>query len=285
MSDALTIAAHALQEAVRRRVLLVVALLTAAFLGLYALAAFEAFNALEGTNPGGIIPIDERALAGGTLLGLAMFVALFLGVVLAIFLTLGAVQGDAERGLLQPLVVRPVGRTTLLVGRLIAASAVCAPYVVTVFLAAVLITQAAGDFTPGSLVVPAAGLALGVITVVAISLLGSTLLGTTANGIAIFMVFATGLAAGLLGQIGEALEVDGLTTASSIISWIVPFEALYQNGLHALTSDIGGVTGVVVELGPFGGANDVSAGIWPWAVAWSTAVLALAALAFRRRDL
>lgn len=285
MSDAIAIAAHALREAVRRRVLLVVALLTAVFLGLYALAAFEAFDSLEQTSAGGIVPIDERALAGGTLLGLAMFVALFLGVVLAVFLTLGAVRGDAERGLLQPLVVRPVGRTTLLIGRLLAASAVCAPYVVVVFLAAVLITQAAGDFTPGSLVVPAAGLALGVVTVVAISLLGSALLGTTANGIAIFMVFATGLAAGLLGQIGDALDVESLTTASSIVSWIVPFEALYQNGLHALTADIGGAAGVIVQLGPFGGASNVSAAIWPWAIAWSTAVLALAALAFRRRDL
>ena len=277
MSDALVIAGHALREAVRRKVLLVVALLTAAFLGLYALAAFEVFDSLEGTSGGGIVPIDERALAGGTLLGLAMFVALFL--------TLGAVRGDAERGLLQPLVVRPVGRTTLLIGRLLAASAVCASYVVVVFLAAVLITNAAGDFTPGSLVVPAAGLALGVVTVVAISLLGSTLLGTTANGIAIFMVFATGLAAGLLGQIGEGLDVDSLTTASSILSWLVPFEALYQNGLHALTADIGGAAGVIVQLGPFGGASNVGAAIWLWAVAWSAAVMALAALAFRRRDL
>lgn len=284
MSDVIAIAGHALREAVRRRVLLVVALLTAVFLGLYALACFEAFDALERTS-GGLVPIDERALAGGTLLGLAMFVALFLGVVLAIFLTLGAVRGDAERGLLQPLVVRPVGRTTLLAGRLVAAAAVCAPYVVVVFVLAALITRAAGDFAPSSLVVPAAGLALGVVTMVAVSLLGSTVLGTTANGIAIFMVFATGLAAGLLGQIGDALDVDGLTTASSIVSWLVPFEALYQHGLHALTADIGGATGVLVRLGPFGGASDVSPLIWPWALGWSAAVLALAALAFRRRDL
>ena len=284
MSDALVIAGHALREAVRRRVLLVVALLTAVFRGLVALAAFEAFDSLERTPAGGI-PIDEQALAGGTLLGLAMFVALFLGVVLAVFLTLDAVRGDAERGLLQPLVVRPVGRTTLLAGRLLAASAVCATYVVAVFLLAVLITHQAGDFTPSSLVVPAAGLALGVVTVVAVSLLGTTVLSTTANGIAVFMVFATGLAAGLLGQIGEGLEVDSLETASSIISWIVPFEALYLNGLHALTSDIGGPAGVIVQLGPFGGANDTSGAIWMWAVGWSAAVLALAALAFGRRDL
>jgi Cu-processing system permease protein len=285
VSDALTIAGHALREAVRRRVLLVVALLTAVFLALYALAAFEAFDALKGENPGGFVPIDDQALAGGTLLGLAMFVALFLGVVLAIFLTLGAVRGDAERGLLQPLVVRPVGRTTLLTGRLLAASAVCVPYVVIVFGVAVGITDAAGDFTPGSLLVPAAALALGVVTVIAISLLGSTLLGTTANGIAIFMVFATGLAAGLLGQIGDALDVDGLSRASSLISWIVPFEALYQTGLHALTADIDGVTGVIVQLGPFGGASSVGAAIWPYAVAWSAGVMALAAWAFGRRDL
>ena len=285
MSDALAIAGHALKEAVRRRVLLVVALLTAGFLALFALGAFEVFESLEEETGGGIVPIDERALAGGTLLGMAMFVALFLGVVLAVFLTLGAVRGDADRGLLQPLVVRPVGRTTLLIGRFLAACAVCVPYVVIVFLLAALITRVAGDFTPSSVVVPAAGLGLGVVTVVAISLLGSTVLGTTANGIAIFMVFATGLTAGLLGQIGDGLDVDGLRTASSIISWIVPFEALYQNGLYALTSDIGGATGVIVQLGPFGGARTVGAAIWPWAAAWSTAVLALAALAFRRRDL
>jgi Cu-processing system permease protein len=285
MSDAIAIAGHALREAVRRKVLLVVALLSAGFLGLFALGAFEVFQSLEEETGGGIVPIDERALAGGTLLGMAMFVALFLGVVLAVFLTLGAVRGDAERGLLQPLVVRPVGRTTLLIGRLLAACAVCVPYVVAVFLLAALIVNAAGDFTPASLVVPAAGLGLGVVTVVAISLLGSTVLGTTANGIAIFMVFATGLAGGLLGQIGEGLDVDDLKTASSIISWLVPFEALYQNGLHALTADIGGAAGVIVQLGPFGGASDISPAIWAWAVAWSAAVLALAALAFRRRDL
>jgi ABC-type transport system involved in multi-copper enzyme maturation permease subunit len=285
MSDAITIAGHALREAVRRRVLLVVVLLTAVFLGLYALAAFEVFSSLDTSGDTGLVPVDERALAGGTLLGLAMFVVLFLGVVLAVFLTLGAVRGDADRGLLQPLVVRPVGRTTLLTGRLLAACAVCVPYVVVMFLAAAVITRAAGDFSPGSYVVPAAGLALGVVTVVAVSLLGSTVLGTTANGIAIFMVFGAGLAAGLLGQIGDALDVEGLKTASSVISWVVPFEALYQNGLFALTSDIGGAAGVIVQLGPFGGASDVSAAIWPWAVAWSAGVLALAALAFSRRDL
>ena len=58
-----------------------------------------------------------------------MFAILFLGAILAVFLTLGAVRGDAERGLLQPLLVRPLPRHTLLLGCWLGATAVCAPYV------------------------------------------------------------------------------------------------------------------------------------------------------------
>ncbi len=54
--------------------------------------------------------VDEQTVVGSTLFGLAMFATLFLGAVLAIFLTIGIVRGDAESGLLQPLVVRPLGR-------------------------------------------------------------------------------------------------------------------------------------------------------------------------------
>ena len=65
-----------------------------------------------------------------------MFATLFLGAVLAAFLTLGAVRGDAERGLLQPLVVRPLGRTRLLLGRFAAAGCRLRAYVAAVYVAA-----------------------------------------------------------------------------------------------------------------------------------------------------
>ena len=73
--------------------------------------------------------MDEQALIGGTIFGLAMFAVLFLGSVLAIFLTNGVVRGDAESGLLQPLVVRPLGRGTMLVARYLGAVAATTVYV------------------------------------------------------------------------------------------------------------------------------------------------------------
>jgi hypothetical protein len=133
--------------------------------------------------------------------------------------------------------------------------------------------------------VPALGLAGAAVVIAALGLLGSVLLSTPANGIAIFMVFGAGLTAGLLGQIGEALQSHTLDTLGSAGSWILPFEALYQNGLAALTADVEGTTEAIVQLGPFGGAQDASALLWPYAIAYVAVVAVVAAALFRRRDL
>jgi ABC-type transport system involved in multi-copper enzyme maturation permease subunit len=214
-----------------------------------------------------------------------MFTTLFLGAVLAAFLTLAAVRGDAERGLLQPLVVRPVGRASLLLGRFAGAGVVCAAYVGFVYTMCVVITGLTGGWWPDSPVLPGLGLVLGVLVIAALSLLGSVFLTATANGIAVFMLFGAGLAAGLLGQIGDALSVDTLEDVAAVSSWLLPFEALYQAGLDALTSDVRGVTGVIVRLGPFGGAQEGGPLLWVWTFAYLGFVGLAAQVAFARRDL
>jgi len=82
-----TIAGYGLREALRRKVFVVVCFLTIAFLGLYWLGARYAFHHVASVVP----PegVDARTFAGAFLFGMAMFGTLFLGVVLAIFLTLG----------------------------------------------------------------------------------------------------------------------------------------------------------------------------------------------------
>jgi Cu-processing system permease protein len=283
VSHAITIVAYALRESLRRRVFVVVALLTIAFLFLFRLGAGQAFEEVEEVLPPAGVEPEE--LVGATLLGLAMFATLFLGTVLAVFLTLGAVRGDAERGLLQPLIVRPVGRTTFLLGRFAGAAAVCAVYVMLVYAAAVVITGSAGGWWPDRYVAPALELAAAMLLLVALSILGSVFLSATANGIAVFMLFGAGLVGGLLGQIGEAIGSETLLTVAERTSWALPFEALYQDALQRLTVDTSGTTRFVVELGPFGGGQDYSSWLPGWSLAYLLGVLALAAAGFARRDL
>ena len=283
MSAIPTIVGYGLREALRRKVFAVVLLITAAFLFLYWLANHYAFRDLEHVGqPAGI---DARSYAGAFIFGLAMFATLFLGVVLAVFLTLGTVRNDAERGLLQPLIVRPVGRQTLLLARWLGAIAVCTPYVVAVYVTSMVITGLTGHWWPDHLVVPAIELAGGVALVAALSLLGSVFLTAVANGIAIFMVFGAGLVAGLLGTIGHVLNSHTLERAAKVAAYIVPFEALYQDALREITVETSGLTGFLLQLGPCGGANGHGAAVRLWACGYLLLVAAVAAVGFARRDL
>lgn len=284
MNGVLVVARLALQEALRRRVVLVIAVLTVVFGALYTWGCSELFQDVDSWEDGER-GLDPQALAGSTIIGLAMFGGLFLGSVVATFLVAGAVRGDAERGLLQPMVVRPLGRTQYLLGRFLAAAVVSALYVLLVYAGAVLVVGTVGDWWPEQPVGAAFRLAGGAVLIAALALLGSVFLSATANGICIMMAYGAGLLAGLLGAIGDAVPSATLQDIANVASWALPFEALYRDALRVLVRDVPGVTGAIVQLGPLGGSHDAGPMLVPWAVAYLVGVLTLAALAFRRRDL
>ena len=285
MTSVAAIVGYGFREAVRRKVFAVVIVLTVVFLFLFALANHYVFDELARISPPQDVHVDTRTFAGAFLVGLAMFATLFLGVVLAVFLTLGVVSGDAERGLLQPLVVRPVGRGTLLLSRFLGAAGVTTAYVLGVYWIAMAITGETGHWWPAAKVVPGLELAGGVIIVVALSLLGSVVLSSTANGIAVFMLFGAGLVAGLLGTIGHALNSHTIEHASTVAAWALPFEALYQDGLRLIAANTNGVAGFLLQLGPFGGAYVHGWPIRVWAACYLVVALVLAVVWFARRDL
>ncbi|HEX4718017.1 MAG TPA: ABC transporter permease subunit [Thermoleophilaceae bacterium] len=283
MSDVLTIAGYGIRESIRRRVFVVVAILTLASGVLYVLGARIAFHDTASFSGSGIA--DTKDFTGATVFGMAMFGTLFLGAVLAAFLTLGVIRGDSESGLLQPLVVRPVGRATVLASRFGAAALVSALYVLVVYAGALLATNAVGGWWPDHIIRPALGLIGGVVVISAISSAGSVFLTATANGIAVFMVYGAGLIAGLLGQIGDALNSHHLEQIANVSSWVLPFEALFQDGLDATVSSTGGITGAILHLGPFGGAHHAGGLLWPYTVLYVAAVIGAATAAFARKDL
>jgi Cu-processing system permease protein len=284
VNGVLVIAGLALRESLRRRVFVVVVALTLVFGALYTWGTHELFKDVSGFNDNNV-GLDAKTLAGATLLGLAMFGTLFLGAVLAVFLTLSAVRGDGETGLLQPLIVRPLGRNQYLAGRFVAAAAVAFVYVGVVYAGAVIITGIEGDWWPNQPVAAGLRLALAMVVVAGLSLLGSIFLSSIANGIGVLMVFGAGLLAGLLGSIGDALNSNTLQSIANTASWALPFEALYRDALRLLVQDIPGVTGAVVQLGPLGGSHDAGGFLLPWVVIYLVGLALIGAWSFGRRDL
>lgn len=288
MTATFVIARQVVQESVRRRVFLVVFLLTVVFLGLFVLATVKAF---AGPAPfvfgsGNLINAGQiTSITTVTLLGLGAFASLFLATVLAVFLTLGAVRGDAERGLLQPLVVRPLGRAEILLGRFAGAVLVCVAYVTALYAAVVVIVHQAGGHWPDHVVGPGLALNAAITILVAMSLLGSVFLSSTANGIAMFMLYGAGLVSGLLASIAAALGAQTLLTIAHDMTIVLPFQGLYQAALHALGSNQTGVTRVLVNLGPFGSSHAGSTSFDIWSAGYLAIVALVAIVAFERRDL
>jgi len=271
---------YALRESLRRHVFHAGLVLTAVFLSLYALGC--SFVHVPRASVAGQ-SVDVYAAA--VILGLAVFAVYFFGVSLAIFLTISAVRGDAEQGVLQSLIVRPLARWQFLLGRLSAAVAVAVAYVAVVFTAAIEITDAMLGWTPHHAL--AAGLELsGAIAVVAvISMLSSVYLSGVANGIGVFMLFGAGLFGGLLGEIGDVVNSHKLEQTATVIRYVTPFEWLYQSSLGRLIEGESGVTQMALRLGPFGGSIGGGATAWLWSTVYVLLVSGVTVLAFARRDL
>lgn len=287
MNGFATILQASLREHSRRRTAHVALALGALFVLLYSVGIHyiwaDVTQDLQSGAQGGD-PIELQQLVPATIFGLAMFATWFLSAVAATFLAAGGIRGDAERGVLQHVLVRPVARHTVLVARLAAAALLSVGFLVAVLACCALATRVITDWAPANLVQALLLLALGTTAITSVAAAFSVRLHGAAAGIATLMLFGLGLLGGLLEQLGDGIGVESVQRGGEWLSTALPFEAMYQAALHEITSDVTGVSGLVVRLGPFGGARDASAGLVLWAIAWTVAIVALAAWRLRRRD-
>lgn len=287
MNGLATLLLAGLREHARRRNALVALVLGVLFVALYSLGVHfiwaEISREIE-SGKGAPSAAEMRQLVPATLFGLAMFATWFLSAVAATFLAAGGIRGEAERGVLQHVLVRPVARHTVLVARLAAAALVAVGFLVVVLGCCAIAIRVVTGWAPANLMTSLLLLALGTTGITAVAAAFSVRLHGVAAGIASLMLFGVGLIGGLLEQLGAGIGVESVRRGGQWLSTALPFEAMYQAALHEITSDVSGFSGIVVRLGPFGGAREPSAGLILWALAWTAAILALAAWRLRRRD-
>ncbi len=240
-------------------------------LGLFTLTAAQAMDAAR--LRGGTVTED---VVGETLLGTAAFAALLLGAIVAVFLTHSAVRGDAEQGLLQPLLVRPVPRTAILTGRFAAGAAIAGTWTLGLWLAAVALMRIAGEWTAPAIVEPALALSCAVVLVAVASTAASTVFGPATAGITMLALLAVGFTVGVVDQLGGTLGLTDLRRVADVVSLLLPFEGLYRHVLATLQGGLGDLTTIGVATGPFGGARTAPGWTPVWIAGWGAAVSAVA---------
>jgi Cu-processing system permease protein len=296
----LVVARWTVLEARRRRLVLAGAVLSVAFVALFAVGFFLLYHSQErellqaqaqGIGPPGGVDAREELLAISTLLVvLGLYGVQFLAALLGLFLGAASVSPEIDSGAIHAVLARPLSRLEYLLGRFLALAGMLTAYVVVMSGSLLLTARVVAGYQPGDVTRVVGLLLLEMLVLLAVSLLGSTVLPTLANGVAMLALFGLAWLGGILGFVGSLPPgnelLANLGTAASLL---LPADAVWRGAsFHALPSSFlvasSFADGEDIGL-PFASFTPIAPAMLAWAVAYPVACLALAMAAFRRRDL
>lgn len=283
--NTLTIARFTIQEAISRRLILAGTVLSLAFLGLFALGFFLIYqNDSELSGP--LSDAQSRAMFGTVMTVLGLYAVNFLAGFLALFLSVGTISSEIDSGALHAVLARPMRRAEFVVGRWLAYAGLIGVYVGlmagSLLLSAWLISgYAAPDPVRATLL-----MILAAIVLLTVSLFGSTVLSTLANGVVVFSLFGLAWLAGIIELIGGALSNDAMLNIGTAVSLLIPSDAIWRGASYYVLSPLylAGLRASQEGI-PFVGTSPPAMALVVWTLIYLLVVLGGAVLTFSRRDL
>ena len=281
--SALVVARWTVLEARRRRLLLAGALLSVAFVALFVLGFYLLYHTQQ-----------RELLARSTILVvLGLYGVQFLAALLGLFLGVASVSPEIDSGALHAVLARPLSRLQYLMGRFLALAGLLTAYVIVMSGALLLTARIVAGYRPGDATRVVGLMVLQVLILLAVSLLGSTVLPTLANGVVMLVLFGLAWLGGIIGFVGSIPPGNELmANLGAAVSLLLPADAVWRGAsYHVLppsflvASSFASSGGDDVVGIPFGSTTPMAPAMLAWALAYPVACLTLAVAAFRRRDL
>jgi ABC-type transport system involved in multi-copper enzyme maturation permease subunit len=290
-SYVLQIARFTLQEAISRRLILAGVVIRLGFIGLYALGFHFAYdNSLSSMNSAEARLSLGVAFATLTLFG--VYVVNYLASFLALFLSVASVSGEVDSGTLHAVLARPIRRSEFVIGRWLGNAFMIAVYIVAMTGLVLLIARLIADYEvpqpmPALLLMLLEGVLL-----LTLSLFGSTIMPTLANGVVVFTLLGLAWLAGVIEFVGRLLAnapnntgSEAMLNIATAVSLLLPSDALWRGASYYLESPsmlavLGAARGI-----PFFSTLPPPPALVIWSLGYVVVVLSGAVLAFRARDL
>ena len=279
---ALTIAGLTLREAMRRRVVWALLILTVVLLALSAWG----FSKLIGLDTNlGTMTSGEARLVASLLINLIMFGFSLIAAIGTAFLAGPTLAGEVESGQALAVLARPVRRSAVLLGKWLGLIAFGCGYVILAGLAQLLVVRVVVGYWPPA---PASGLILlaaETITLLTLALLLSSVVSTMASGIIAVGLFGATWVAGVVGGVGHALGNDGVERVGTVSRILLPTDGLWHGAMNAFQDP-----SALLQMGndqggfPFLSEAALTPAYLAWAALWIAVIWGLTALSFQRRD-
>jgi len=219
---------------------------------------------------------------------LAFFLGSFMVTLLAVFVAGHSTRQEAESGLLQAILTKPIRRFDVVAGRWLGSAMLLAAYVALFSAGVVAAVGLQVGYYPPSATLAGALLLLEGLVVLSLRILFGSFLGTLASGIAPLMVYGLGWMGGMVEQAGSVLHIASMATGGVITSLVVPTDVLWRGASYYLLPEVArlaseagadlGNGNPVVSLTPIAGPMVL------WAAAYVVAMFAIGTRIFSRRD-
>ncbi len=273
-----TIAGLTLLEARRRRITLAAFLGGLAFVLIFAVAVHFIDRSLVARGARAALQARVQ-LQMLTLAGL--YAANFLVMAAAVLLPVDTLSGEIASGVMQTLASKPIPRSSIVLGKLLAYWLMLAAYIVVMVGGVVLSMRYVAGFAQPHVPAAMALMSLEAAVLLSIVFAGGVHLSTVANGVVAFAFFAVAFVGGWIEQIGVMMGSADARYVGTVISLVSPTDALWRLAMHVLEPPVLSQ----VLLTPFSAASVPTAAMVWWAVAYVIAGLGVAVLRFQRRAL
>jgi ABC-type transport system involved in multi-copper enzyme maturation permease subunit len=285
----LIVARLTLLEAIRRRLLWALVVLTVAVVGLTGWG----FALLVDNARSHGVPELELVVGVSQVLILVAFMFSFVLVMTAAFLGAPSIAGDLDSGVLLAIAARPIRRAEILLGKWLGLAAIALGYAVASGLLEVAAVRQITGYGPPDALGASLYLAGQAIVLLSVALLMSTRLPSIAAGAVAVVLFGLSWIAGVMANVATALGLDSLARTAEASRFLLPLDGLWRGTVFALEPPAailaaGGVDGRVGRLAastPFFAASGPEPAFLAYVAVWIVAVLTLAAISFRRREI
>lgn len=285
--NVIVIARLTFREALRRKVILGVVLLSIAFIVLYAVG-FHLFRQQyldlaarrAARSRSGVAPTYDVSASAMVLLGL--YTVNFLTGIMTIFAAVGTIAGEIEAGTLHAVVPKPIGRWQIILGKYLGFAVMLVVYIALMVTGVVITSHLVGHYAPPNIVHGTLLVMLVSMILLSLTMLGSTIFSTMTNGVVVFMLYGMAVTGGLVEQIGTALNNNTLVNIGIGTSIVVPSDSMWRLASYVVQPQL-----AISFIGP----NPLGTTVPPsnlavhYSMVYCAVLLVGSVLVFQRRDL
>jgi len=266
------------REVWRRKIVWVALILGIAFIALYGIG----FNALLKQAIGQNAIPDMALDSGFSFVAMSgLYAVSFLGIMLAVLLSVGALSAEIQSHTVQALATKPIRRYSIVIGKWLGIAMMVTLYVGFLAGGIIVVTHLISDYWLPHAIQGIALIILQAIIMLSLSILGGTRLSTVANGVVAFMLYGFSFLGGWIERIGSVADSQAAMDIGIWSSLLVPCEAMWHRAAFVLQPPMINA----LNISPFSMPKPPSMVMLIYAIGYCMMILALAVRTMNQRDL